>query len=136
MATPVQGEYTNRFPSLPIEYREHRVLRISFWIKLHFVVVEVILAIAFAVCTFKGIDQRRRRAGVGHRLPLFLLYIFLPMCDLYPAVYTRASGGYKTTNPHDRYVHPDRWGGGGGEQAGEHLAAPRSRLACIAIVER
>ena len=39
------------YQRLGIHYRHHSILRISFWIKLFFIVTEVCLAIAFAVCS-------------------------------------------------------------------------------------
>ncbi len=99
-------------------YREHRVLRISFWIKLTFVVIEVILAVAFAVCTFKGLTNAG--AVIEWTIAfLFSLYVFSFYIDLYPAVYTRESGGYKTTNPQERYAAGRQM-----EAAGDRLASP------------
>lgn len=36
------------YQRLGIHYREHRILRISFWIKLAFIIVEI----ALAICKF------------------------------------------------------------------------------------
>jgi len=108
------------YQRLGIRYREHRVLRISFWIKLVFVVVEIILAIAFAVCTFKG----NTNAGAVLEWAIafiFSFYVFSFYVDLYPAVYTRESGGYKTTSPRNRYVASREM-----ESAGDRLSSSRS----------
>ncbi|KAF1943627.1 hypothetical protein EJ02DRAFT_501963 [Clathrospora elynae] len=43
------------YQRLGIHYRQHSILRISFWIKLFFIIAEVCLAIAFAVCSKKHI---------------------------------------------------------------------------------
>ena len=43
------------YQRLGIHYREHSILRISFWIKLFFIITEVCLAIAFAVCSKQDI---------------------------------------------------------------------------------
>lgn len=43
------------YQRLGIHYRHHSVLRISFWIKLFFIITEICLAIAFAVCSKKHI---------------------------------------------------------------------------------
>merc|ERR1711939_1066168 len=40
------------YQRLGIKYREHRILRSSFWIKLTFILLEVVLAIAFGVFSF------------------------------------------------------------------------------------
>ena len=43
------------YQRLGIHYRQHSVLRFSFWIKLFFIITEVALAIAFGVCSKKHI---------------------------------------------------------------------------------
>lgn len=42
------------YQRLGVHFREHRILRASFWTKLSFIILEVLLTIAFASCTFKG----------------------------------------------------------------------------------
>lgn len=74
-------------------YRDHRVLRTSFWIKLVFVVVEILLAVAFVSCTFT------KNYNAGAILEwiiafIFSAYVFSFYVDLYPAVKTK--GGYHT----------------------------------------
>ncbi|KAL2025054.1 hypothetical protein VTK56DRAFT_56 [Thermocarpiscus australiensis] len=69
-------------------HREQRILALSFWIKLAFVIVEVLLAIAFVACTF-----------TGHHDPgavlewviafIFSAYLFSFYVDLYPAAKTK-----------------------------------------------
>ncbi|KAH6840891.1 Frag1/DRAM/Sfk1 family-domain-containing protein [Chaetomium sp. MPI-CAGE-AT-0009] len=69
-------------------YREHRILRISFWIKLTFVIIEVLLAIAFVACTF----TRHYNAGAGLEWVIALIfsfYVFSFYVDLYPAAATK-----------------------------------------------
>lgn len=51
------------YQRLGIHYREHRILRISFWIKLAFIFVEVGLGIGFAVTLRTG-DHSRNTAGI------------------------------------------------------------------------
>ncbi|KAI0012855.1 Frag1/DRAM/Sfk1 family-domain-containing protein [Xylariaceae sp. FL0662B] len=70
------------------KYREHRVLTISFWIKLVFIVVEVILAIAFIATNFRGMYNP---AAVLEWIIAFIFsfYVFSFFVDLYPAVATR-----------------------------------------------
>ncbi|KAK3296972.1 Frag1/DRAM/Sfk1 family-domain-containing protein [Chaetomium fimeti] len=69
-------------------YREHRILRLSFWIKLTFVIVEVLLAVAFVACTFT------RNSNAGAVLEwviafIFSFYVFSFYVDLYPAAATK-----------------------------------------------
>lgn len=74
-----------------IAHREHRVLRISFWIKLLFVLIELVLAIAFAACTF----TKHRDAGAVIEWAIafiFSFYVFSFCADLYPAIYTKQRG--------------------------------------------
>lgn len=39
------------YQRLGIHYRQHSILRISFWIKLFFIITEICLAVAFGVCS-------------------------------------------------------------------------------------
>ncbi|KAK4148147.1 Frag1/DRAM/Sfk1 family-domain-containing protein [Dichotomopilus funicola] len=70
-------------------YREHRILRLSFRIKLAFVIIEVLLAIAFVACTFTSHFQP------GAILEwviafIFSAYVFSFFVDLYPAAATKS----------------------------------------------
>jgi len=69
-------------------YREHRVLRISFWIKLAFVIIEVVLAVAFAACMA---TSHYNTAAVLEWIIAFIFsaYIFSFVVDLYPAAATK-----------------------------------------------
>lgn len=82
------------YQRLGMRYRDHRVLRISFWIKLVFVIVEIILAIAFASCSF---THHYNPAAVLEWTIAFIFsfYVFSFWIDLYPAVRTKGSGGYR-----------------------------------------
>lgn len=51
------------YQRLGIHYREHRILRMSFWVKLAFILIEVVLAIAFGVTLNNG-DHNRNTAGI------------------------------------------------------------------------
>ncbi|KAK3680700.1 Frag1/DRAM/Sfk1 family-domain-containing protein [Podospora appendiculata] len=76
------------YQRLGMKYREHRVLRVSFWIKLVFVLVEIVLAIAFVSCTFTS----HYNAGAVLEWAIaiiFSFYVFSFYVDLYPAVYTK-----------------------------------------------
>ncbi|KAI0167090.1 Frag1/DRAM/Sfk1 family-domain-containing protein [Hypoxylon sp. FL1284] len=68
--------------------RQHRVLRISFWIKLTFVIVELVLAIAFVATNF---TKHYNAAAILEWIIAFIFsfYIFSFFVDLYPAVATR-----------------------------------------------
>lgn len=75
-------------PPRPPGYREHRVLRLSFYIKLAFVLIEIVLAIAFAACSFtKHYDP----AAVLEWTIAFIFsaYVFSFYVDLYPAAATK-----------------------------------------------
>lgn len=72
-----------------LENRDHRVLRISFWIKLVFVLVELGLAIAFGVLTTQ--DRKDIAAYFEWVIALiFTAYIWSFIIDLWPAVKTKA----------------------------------------------
>ncbi|XDG02046.1 hypothetical protein ABKA04_001661 [Annulohypoxylon sp. FPYF3050] len=68
--------------------RQHRVLRVSFWVKLTFVVVELILAIGFIATNFKGLYDK---AAILEWVIAFVFsfYVFSFCIDLWPAVATR-----------------------------------------------
>jgi len=74
-------------------WRDHRVLRLSFWLKLAFVVVEIVLAIAFVSCTF---TQRYNQGAILEWVIAFIFsaYVFSFYVDLYPAVRTKNGGGF------------------------------------------
>ncbi|KAI1776083.1 Frag1/DRAM/Sfk1 family-domain-containing protein [Hypoxylon cercidicola] len=87
--------------------RDHRVLRISFYIKLIFVVVELLLAIAFVVTNF------RRNYDTAAILEwviafIFSFYVFSFFVDLYPAVATRNHRGNSSHQMEETYyaTHP------------------------------
>ncbi|KAH9910013.1 Frag1/DRAM/Sfk1 family-domain-containing protein [Xylariomycetidae sp. FL2044] len=77
--------------------RHHRILKASFWIKLIFVIVELLLAIAFAVCNFR--DMWNAAAVLEWTIAfIFSFYIWSFFIDLYPA----ASKSYGARHP----AHP------------------------------
>ncbi|KAK3956492.1 Frag1/DRAM/Sfk1 family-domain-containing protein [Pseudoneurospora amorphoporcata] len=85
------------YQRLGMRYRDHRVLRISFWIKLAFVIVEIILAVAFASCSYT--DHYNPAAVLEWVIAfIFSFYVFSFWIDLYPAVRTKGSGGYRGNN--------------------------------------
>ncbi|KAI0810702.1 hypothetical protein GGR55DRAFT_122763 [Xylaria sp. FL0064] len=75
------------------KYRQHRILRMSFWVKVVFVIVELALAIGFGVLS--------RRHDYNHAAILewiiaviFTFYVLSFVIDLWPAVATRHGGRY------------------------------------------
>jgi hypothetical protein len=81
------------------EYRTHRVLRASFWIKLTFVVVELSLAIAFTVTSSRG--HKNVAAYLEWVVAfIFTLYILSFVIDLWPARLTKSrSRRYRLSSP-------------------------------------
>ncbi|KJZ75550.1 hypothetical protein HIM_05013 [Hirsutella minnesotensis 3608] len=79
------------YQRLGIKNREHRILRASFWIKLTFVLVELVFAIVFAATTY---TRNRNVAAVFEWIVAFIFtfYILSFVVDLYPAIRTREPG--------------------------------------------
>ncbi|KAK5173362.1 uncharacterized protein LTR77_002043 [Saxophila tyrrhenica] len=76
------------YQRLGIHFREHRILRISFWLKLAFIIVELALAVAF------GVTQYQKHYNVSAVLEwiIALIYIFFVwsfIIDFLPATKTR-----------------------------------------------
>lgn len=69
------------------KHREHRILRVSFWIKLVFILVELALAIAFGV--FLGRDPNTAAVLEWIVAFIFSFYVFSFALDLWPAVHTK-----------------------------------------------
>jgi hypothetical protein len=84
------------YQRLGIHYRNHRILRISFWVKLIFILVELTFAIVFAVTNFKGVSNV---AAVFEWIVAFTFtfYVLSFLLDLLPSVQTRhhIPQGYK-----------------------------------------
>lgn len=72
------------YQRLGIHFRQLRSLRISFWIKLTFILVEIVLAAVFAACTFTG---RQNIGAVFEWLIalVFTFYVLTFLVDLLPA---------------------------------------------------
>ncbi|KAK3995635.1 putative frag1 dram sfk1 family protein [Cladorrhinum sp. PSN332] len=102
------------YQKLGQHYRSHRVLRTSFWTKLSFVIIEILLAIAFVSCTF---TKHYNAGAVLEWIIAFIFsaYVFSFVVDLYPAVKTK---GQTTTAP--KYRHG---GGESGLSENESVAA-------------
>ncbi|KAI5358963.1 hypothetical protein Slin15195_G114120 [Septoria linicola] len=85
------------YQRLGIHYRDQRILAASFWIKLGFILVEIALAVSFAVMGQQG---RYQRAAVLEWV-ISLIYIFYQwsfIIDFLPATRTRHKS--------DRYLPP------------------------------
>lgn len=76
------------YQRLGIKYRQHRILRISFWIKLTFILLEFFLVIAFAATSWTG---HRNQAAVLEWIVavVFTFYVLSFVVDLWPAVRTK-----------------------------------------------
>ncbi|KAK8137651.1 hypothetical protein PG984_003144 [Apiospora sp. TS-2023a] len=84
------------YQRLGIKYREHKVLRVSFWIKLAFILVEFCLAVAFAATNF--LKMYNKAAIIEWVIAfVFSFYVFSFFVDLWPARYTANGRGFKTT---------------------------------------
>jgi len=73
------------YQRLGIHYRQHRILRISFWIKLVFIIVEVVFAIIFGVTAWNG---HQDVAAVFEWIIalIFTFYVLSFLLDLWPSV--------------------------------------------------
>ncbi|KAG6018334.1 hypothetical protein E4U43_003784 [Claviceps pusilla] len=76
------------YQRLGIKNRDHRILRSSFWIKLSFILIELVLAIIFASTSY---THNTNVAAVFEWIVAFIftLYVFSFIIDLRPAVHTR-----------------------------------------------
>jgi len=76
------------YQRLGIRYRQHSILRISFWVKLFFIISEVCLAIAFAVCSKQHIFNV---AAILEWLVSFIycFYVLSFFIDFLPATRTK-----------------------------------------------
>ncbi|KAF2176707.1 hypothetical protein K469DRAFT_733642 [Zopfia rhizophila CBS 207.26] len=76
------------YQRLGIHFREHSVLRYSFWIKLSFILIEVALAIAFGVC--QNQDKFNAAAVLEWVIAfIFFFYVLSFFIDFMPVVRTK-----------------------------------------------
>jgi len=76
------------YQRLGIHYRNHRSLRISFWAKLTFIIVEILLAIVFASTSYT--HHRNVAAVIEWVIALiFTFYVLSFLLDLLPSVRTK-----------------------------------------------
>ncbi len=77
-----------QYQRLGIHYRNHRILRISFWVKLGFILLEVALAIVFGAMSYKS--NRNVAAILEWIIALiFTGYVISFFFDLLPSVRTK-----------------------------------------------
>ena len=76
------------YQRLGIHYRNHRILRISFWCKLAFILIEIVLAIVFIATNF---TNRSNIAAVFEWVValIFTFYVLSYLLDLLPSVKTK-----------------------------------------------
>ena len=95
------------YQRLGVHYRQHKILRVSFWMKLMFIIFESILAIAFISCNFSS--QYQPAAVLEWIIALvFTFYVLTFFVDLLPAV---------------RHKHSNKGNRHGGKYDGTHEEA-------------
>ena len=72
------------YQRLGVHFRQHRILRLSFWLKLVFIIVEVIFAVIFAATTF---ESHQNVAAIFEWIIAFVFtfYVLTFFVDLLPA---------------------------------------------------
>lgn len=83
------------YQRLGVRHPQHNILAVSFWVKLAFILVTVCLAVPFVVLTKLGIYNPAAVLEWVIAL-VFSFYVFSFYIDLYPAVYTKHGGNYRT----------------------------------------
>lgn len=88
------------YQRLGIHYRQHRILRISFWVKLTFILVELALAVVFVATTF---THNRNVAAIFEWIValVFTGYILSFLLDLIPSINTKnhTPQGWRDADP-------------------------------------
>ncbi|WEW60336.1 hypothetical protein PRK78_005821 [Emydomyces testavorans] len=91
---------------LGIHYREHRILTISFWVKLTFILVEFGLAIAFGV-TGRGKGKRNQAAVIEWDLaPSIRTQRHIPQGHRLPEMTSVTHPGGQSSQPEVAYEEP------------------------------
>jgi hypothetical protein len=83
------------YQRLGIHFRDQSVLRYSFWIKLAFIIIEIALAIAFAVCS----KQHKYNTAAVLEWTISFIYFFYVLSffiDFLPAVRTKHHQSHET----------------------------------------
>lgn len=98
------------YQRLGIHYRHHRVLALSFWIKLAFIFIEVILAIVFVSTSF---THHRNVAACFEWAVAFIytFYCFSFVVDLWPSIRTKSHvpQGHKETMMAEQGMNGNRF---------------------------
>ncbi|MCJ1406708.1 hypothetical protein MMC19_000775 [Ptychographa xylographoides] len=92
------------YQRLGIHFRNRRILRISFWIKLAFIVIEVILAVCFGVLTFDGHTQQAAVFEWVIAL-IFTFWVLSFFIDLLPAAKSKHGHGNSARVPQVEMGH-------------------------------
>ncbi|KAH3915980.1 hypothetical protein HBH56_067350 [Parastagonospora nodorum] len=83
------------YQRLGIRYREHSILRISFWVKLVFIGLEICLCIAFVVCSKKRVWNYA--AGLEWAIAfVYCCYVMSFFIDFLPATRTKHHQSHET----------------------------------------
>jgi len=105
------------YQRLGIHYRQHRILRMSFWVKLTFIIVEVALAIAFG--TMNTTEHYNKAAILEWIVALVYTFFVLSFfMDFIPAVRTKHHQSAQTEDQmamNEAGVAPGPTAGYGGE---------------------
>jgi len=99
------------YQRLGIHYRNHRILAISFWIKLVFIITEIILAIVFVSTSY---THNRNIAAIFEWIVAFVytFYVLSFVVDLLPSVRTKKHipQGHKDVLAEQGLAHPNAHG--------------------------
>jgi len=83
------------YQRLGIHYREHSILRNSFWVKLAFILFEICLCIAFGVCSKQHVWNVA--AGLEWTIAfVYCLYVLSFFIDFLPTLRKNSKGSYET----------------------------------------
>lgn len=83
------------YQRLGIHYREHSILRRSFWVKLAFIGLEICLCIAFGVCSKEHVWNVA--AGLEWTIAfIYCLYVISFFVDFLPAVRSKSHQSFET----------------------------------------
>jgi hypothetical protein len=83
------------YQRLGIRYREHSILRNSFWVKLTFIILEVCMVIAFGVCSKKHVWNVA--AGLEWSIAfIYCCYVLSFFIDFLPAIRSKSHQSYET----------------------------------------
>lgn len=96
------------YQRLGIHYQNHRILAMSFWIKLAFIIVEIILAIVFASTSY---THHENEAAIFEWIVAFVFtfYVLSFVVDLLPSVRTKhhIPQGLEDTMAEPGLAHPN-----------------------------